>query len=66
MFYSSTVGQRHVWVKEKFGPRKLPGLLLTWRQGTDGWEALVTWVTADPEVIITDWVPAERLGPVGP
>lgn len=29
-------GQRHVCVREKFGPRHLPGLLLTWRRTADG------------------------------
>ncbi|GAA3653476.1 hypothetical protein GCM10022237_11640 [Nocardioides ginsengisoli] len=64
MFYSWGVGHRHVWVKEKFGPRMLPGFLLAWRQTPDGWEALVTWAASGPDMIMTDWVPAERLAPV--
>ncbi|MCG8150267.1 hypothetical protein GUY44_07240 [Pimelobacter simplex] len=62
------MGQRHVWVREKFGPRHLPGLILAWRQNQHGeWEAFVTWdnqSTADGQ-LETDWVPAERLKPVG-
>ncbi|WP_418061717.1 hypothetical protein [Pimelobacter simplex] len=61
------MGQRHVWVKEKFGPRHFPGLILAWNQNEHGeWEAFVTWdnqSTADGQ-IQTDWVPAERLKPV--
>lgn len=62
------MGQRHVWVKEQFGPRNFPGLILAWRCNQYGeWEAFVTWdneATAGGQ-LQTDWVPAERLTPVG-
>ena len=60
------MGQRHVWVREQFGPRHMPGLILAWRHNLHGeWEAFVTWdngTTPDGQ-LETDWVPAERLQP---
>ncbi|GEB12591.1 hypothetical protein NSI01_09060 [Pimelobacter simplex] len=56
-----------MWVREQFGPRHLPGLILAWRQNEHGeWEAFVTWDNQATAVdqIQTDWVPAERLRPV--
>lgn len=56
----------HVWVLKPNIPTPWPGLVLEWRQGVEGWEALVTYIermTVRPQ-IITEWVPADRLTPV--
>lgn len=66
MFYPARMGQRHVWVKEQFGPRHFPGLILAWRSNQHGeWEAFVTWdnQTIAGGQLETNWVPAERLRP---
>ena len=53
---------KHCWVSGPAG--RLPGLLLGWRQGADGWQGRV--VHAVPEgsgwALVEEWLPAEVLG----
>lgn len=56
---------RHCWVAISVG--RVPGLLLAWRKGADGWEGRVV-RRARGEVgwlIVEDWTPAALLDPVG-
>ena len=61
-------GQRHCWVHgplEDPGPH--PGLIQAWRQGPQGWSALVVYVVvgepAQEVTTIQRWVPASSLRP---
>lgn len=56
---------RHVWVRPKHSPTESPGLVLEWRRDAEGErEALVTYVEPRGRVI-TEWLPADLLRPVG-
>lgn len=57
----------HVWVRKPHMPTPYPGLVLDWRQGKGGWEALVTYLdrqVVDKQQAITEWIPADQLIPV--
>ncbi|MBM9461662.1 hypothetical protein JK386_17315 [Nocardioides sp. zg-536] len=60
------VGQRgvaHVWVRQRHGPERWPGLVITWDKAADGtWSALVTYRRGHE--FVTEWVERERLTPV--
>jgi hypothetical protein len=54
---------KHCWVTGPGG--RLPGLLLAWRQGADGWQGRV--VHPVPEgagwALVDEWLPADVLEP---
>lgn len=57
----------HVWVARRFHPASRdPGLVIDWRDGPDGWVALVSYVDRQTteHKVVTEWVPAARLTPV--
>jgi len=52
---------KHCWVSGPAG--RLPGLLLAWRQGPDGWQGRVVHAVAEPSgwVLVEEWLPADVL-----
>jgi len=53
---------KHCWVVT--GPRgRLPGLLLAWRQGPDGWQGRVVHAVLEPSgwAVVEEWLPAGML-----
>jgi hypothetical protein len=61
--------KRHVWANLRHQLPSSPGLLLEWRKGDDGWEALCIILTQsnahkDFDGTATVWVPAAKLTPV--
>jgi len=52
-------------VRPEHSPTECPGLVLEWRRDSEGeWQARVTYV--EPRgLMVTDWLPAEKLRPVG-
>lgn len=64
MFYSGVMaGVRHVWVRPAFVPVELPGLVIDWRSGDQGWEGLVSYADRNGR-IVTEWLPAANLRPI--
>lgn len=55
---------RHCWVTTSDG--RVPGLLLAWRKGTDGWEGRVVHPARGEGgwLVLEDWTPAALLDPV--
>lgn len=66
---AATTGQpsppplKHCWVSGPAGT--LPGLLLGWRQGPEGWQGRVVHAVPEPAgwSLVEEWLPAEVLGP---
>jgi hypothetical protein len=56
----------HVWVRFPDNPMPFAGLVLEWRQGEQGWQALVTYLDRMTlrHKVVTEWVPADQLVPV--
>lgn len=54
-------GVRHVWVIPD-GMPAVPGLLVDWRRGTRGWEALTATVT--DTTLLLDWANAVTISPI--
>jgi hypothetical protein len=54
---------KHCWVTGPTG--RLPGLLLAWRQGVEGWEGRVVHLVLEPSgwVVVDEWLPAAVLEP---
>jgi hypothetical protein len=52
---------KHCWVTGPAG--RLPGLLLAWRQGPDGWQGRVVHLVPEPSgwVLVDEWLPASVL-----
>lgn len=52
---------KHCWVTGPTG--RLPGLLLGWRQGPDGWQGRVAHLVLEPSgwVLVEEWLPAAVL-----
>jgi hypothetical protein len=52
---------KHCWVTDRHG--RLPGLLLGWRRGEDGWEGRVVRPVRDEFgwLVMEDWLPAALL-----
>ena len=49
---------KHCWVSGPSG--RLPGLLLAWRQGADGWQGRVVHPVPEPAgwALVEEWLPA--------
>jgi hypothetical protein len=57
---------RHCWVHDPpDSPGIWPGLLVEWRQRTDGWQGRVTYTVTGPHgpALVETWLPAARLEP---
>lgn len=52
---------KHCWVTGPAG--RLPGLLLAWRKGADGWEGRVVHLVEEPSgwAVVDEWLPAAVL-----
>ena len=52
---------KHCWVTGPSG--RLPGLLLAWRQGADGWQGRVVHPVLEPAgwALVEEWLPAGML-----
>jgi hypothetical protein len=52
---------KHCWVTGPSG--RLPGLLLSWRQGADGWQGRVVHPVLEPAgwALVEEWLPAGLL-----
>lgn len=59
---------RHVWINLSNlnrAPAEFPGVIITWRRTTTGWEAQVAYVTATDarETLHVTWTAADHLRP---
>jgi hypothetical protein len=56
---------KHCWVTGPAG--RLPGLLLAWRQGPDGWQGRVVHLVPETAgwVLVDEWLPAAVLEGAG-
>jgi hypothetical protein len=57
---------RHCWVHDPpDSPGIWPGLLVEWRQHTDGWQGRVAYTVTGPHgpALVETWLPAARLEP---
>jgi hypothetical protein len=57
---------RHCWVHDPpDSPGIWPGLLVEWRQRTDGWQGRVAYTVTGPHgpALVETWIPAARLEP---
>lgn len=57
---------RHCWVHDPPDtPGTWPGLLVEWRQRTDGWQGRVAYTVTGPHgpALVEAWLPAARLEP---
>ncbi len=57
---------RHCWVDSATGDAAVhAGLVIEWRQGSEGWSALVTYVVDDQgsPVVVTQWLDGALLRP---
>ena len=52
---------KHCWVTGPMG--RLPGLLLGWRQGAEGWQGRVVHPVLESSgwALVEEWLPAEQL-----
>jgi hypothetical protein len=57
---------RHCWVHDPpDSPGIWPGLLVEWRQRTEGWQGRVAYTVTGPHgpALVETWIPAARLEP---
>lgn len=58
--------RQHCWVKrtaEHGGPH--PALVTEWQQRDGQWWARVTYLVVEADAVVDQWLPADRLTPVG-